>query len=146
VTTAQTTPHPHADLVRRLFDAFGQQNREEIVAVIAEDCVWRVPGNNVLAGEYQGRAAVLSLFGRLKRLFTGPAGFEIIDLAVSQDRVMSYQYGTVVVGGETVRLKECLVFRIDQGQVVEVDEFQYDQHTFDRVFSAEALAAATGAK
>jgi ketosteroid isomerase-like protein len=146
VTTAQTTPHPHADLVRRLFDAFGQQNREEIVAVIAEDCVWRVPGNNVLAGEYEGRAAVLSLFGRLKRLFTGPAGFEIIDLAVSQDRVMSYQYGTVVVGGETVRLKECLVFRIDQGQVVEVDEFQYDQHTFDRVFSAEALAAATGAK
>jgi ketosteroid isomerase-like protein len=146
VTTAQTTPHPHADLVRRLFDAFGQQNREEIVAVIAEDCVWRVPGNNVLAGEYEGRAAVLSLFGRLKRLFTGPAGFEIIDLAVSQDRVMSYQYGTVVVCGETVRLKECLVFRIDQGQVVEVDEFQYDQHTFDRVFSAEALAAATGAK
>jgi ketosteroid isomerase-like protein len=146
VTTSQTTPHPHADLVRRLFDAFGQQNREEIVAAIAEDCVWRVPGNNVLAGEYEGRAAVLSLFGRLKRLFTGPAGFEIIDLAVSQDRVMSYQYGTVVVGGETVRLKECLVFRIDQGQVVEVDEFQYDQHTFDRVFSAEALAAATGAK
>lgn len=149
MTTAQTTPHPHAELVRRLFDAFGQQNREEIVAVLAEDCVWRVPGvpgDNVLAGEYEGRAAVLSLFGRLKRLFSGPAKFEIIDLAVSQDRVMSFQYGMVVVGGETVRLKECLVFRIDQGQIVEVDEFQYDQHTFDRVFSAEALAAATGTK
>jgi len=141
-----TTPHPHAELVRRLFAAFGRQDREEIVAIIAERCVWRVPGDNVLAGEYTGRAEVLSLFGRLKRLFTGPAGFEIIDLGVSADRVMSYQFGTVVVGGETVRLKECLVFRVDRGQVVEVDEFQYDQHQFDRVFSAEALAAASDAR
>ena len=137
MTTAQTTPHPHADLVRRLFDAFGQQNREEIVAAIAEDCVWRVPGNNVLAGEYEGRAAVLSLFGRLKRLFTGPAGFEIIDLAVSQDRVMSYQYGTVVVGGETVRLKECLVYTIKHGRVVEMDEYQFSLEAFDAAFTAD---------
>ncbi|HVW43628.1 MAG TPA: nuclear transport factor 2 family protein [Amycolatopsis sp.] len=136
VTTAE---HPHAELVSRLLDAFARQDREKIVAAIAEDCVWRVPGNNVLAGEYAGRAAVLSLFGRLKRLFTGPAQFEIIDVAVSGERAISYQYGTVVVGGRTVRLKECLVFRVDGGQIVEVDEFQFDQHTFDEVFALDPL-------
>jgi ketosteroid isomerase-like protein len=136
---ATTAEHPHAELVSRLLNAFVQQDREKIVAAIAEDCVWRVPGSNVLAGEYAGRAAVLSLFGRLKRLFTGPAHFEIIDVAVSGERAISYQYGTVVVGERTVRLKECLVFRIEGGQVVEVDEFQFDQHTFDEVFAQDAL-------
>jgi ketosteroid isomerase-like protein len=136
---ATTTAHPHAELVRRLLDAFTRQGREEIVAIIADDCSWRVPGDNVLAGDYAGRAAVLSLFGRLKRLFTGPASFEIIDIAVSGERAISYQYGTVVVGGRTVRLKECLVFRIRDGQVVEVDEFQFDQQTFDEVFSRAVL-------
>lgn len=138
---ATTTKHPHAELVRRLLDAFARQDRDEIVAIIAEDCNWRVPGDNVLAGEYADRAAVLSLFGRLKRLFTGPALFEIIDIAVSGERAISYQYGTVVVSGRTVRLKECLVFRIHDGQVAEVDEFQFDQQTFDEVFSREALEA-----
>lgn len=142
---ASTTGHPHAELVRRLLDAFTGQDREQIVAAIAEDCVWRVPGNNVLAGVYDGREAVLSLFGKLKRLFTGPAGFEIIDIAVSEDRAISYQYGTVVVGGRTVRLKECLVFRVAGGQVVEVDEFQFDQHTFDEVFATAALGAESSA-
>lgn len=138
---ATTATHPHIDLVHRLLDAFARQDRVKIVAAIGEDCVWRVPGHNVLAGEYEGRAAVLSLFGRLKRLFTGPAKFEIIDITVSGDRAISYQYGTVVVGERTVRLKECLVFRVRDGQVVEVDEFQFDQHTFDEVFAPEALQA-----
>jgi ketosteroid isomerase-like protein len=133
--------HPHAELVRRLLAAFGQQDRAEILATLAEDCVWRVPGDNVLAREYRGRAEVLSLFGRLRRLFTGPASFEIIDIAVSDERAVAYQYGTIVVGERTVRLKECLVFRVRDGQIVEVDEFQFDQRTFDEVFSAEAVAA-----
>jgi uncharacterized protein len=132
------TQHPNAELVRRLLAAFSAQDRDEIVALIADDCVWRVPGANTLSGEYAGRPAVLSLFGRLKRTFTGPASFEIIDIATSDDRAIAFQYGVVVVGGRTVRLKECLVYRLRAGQVVEVDEFQADQRAFDELFAAAA--------
>lgn len=135
------TEHPHAELVRRLLGAFVAQNRTEIVAIIAEDCVWRVPGNNVLGGEYRGRDAILAFFGRLKRLCDGPASFEIIDIAVSDHRAVAYQYGTIVVGGRAVRLKECLVFAIRDGQVIELDEFQFDQRTFDEVFAPDAVVA-----
>lgn len=140
------TEHPNAELVKRLLTAFSRQDRDEIVALIADDCVWRVPGDNALAGEYVGRPAVLSLFGRLKRLFTGPAIFEIIDIATSDERAVAFQYGVVVLGDRTVRLKECLVYRFREGQVVEVDEFQADQRTFDEVFAASGAAPSAGAR
>jgi ketosteroid isomerase-like protein len=136
------TEHPNAKLVRRLLAAFSRQDRDEIVAIIADDCVWRVPGDNALAGEYVGRPAILSFFGRLRRMFTGPATFEIIDIATSDERAVAFQYGIVVVGDRTIRLKECLVYRVRAGQVVEVDEFQADQRTFDEVFSPAAAEIA----
>jgi hypothetical protein len=130
-----TIEHPNAELVRRLIAAFSAQDRDEIVALIADDCVWRVPGENALAGEYIGRAEVLGLFGALKRRFTGPARFEIIDVAASADRAIAFQHGVIVMDGAEIRLKECLVYRIEAGQVVEVDEFQFEQNRFDELFA-----------
>jgi ketosteroid isomerase-like protein len=135
-------PHPNAALVRRLMAALTGQDRAEIEAVLAEDCVWRVPGGNVLSGDYEGRPAILSLFGKMKRIFTGTARFEIIDVLASDDRAAAYQFGVVTVGTNTVRLQECLVYRIRDGQVSEVVEFQYDMTAFDEAFSEEAIAAA----
>jgi uncharacterized protein len=134
--------HPHARAVRRLMAAFTAQDRDEIEALIDVRCVWRVPGDNVLAGEYDGLAAVMGLFGTLKRIFAGPAQFEIVDLTTSDDRAIAYQYGVVQVGDRTVRMKECLVYRFERGKIVEVDEFQFDQAGFDDAFSPAAVAAA----
>lgn len=127
--------------VRALLNAFSERDRATIERLIALDCTWRVPGVNALAGDYVGRPAVLAMLGRLKRIFTGPAQFEIVDIATSTDRAMVYQYGAVVVRNQRIRLKECLIFRFEAGQIVEVDEFQYDQAAFDAAFSPEVVAA-----
>lgn len=132
--------HPNEALVRRFAAALTHQDRDEIVAILHEDVVWRVPGRNPLTGTYEGRAAVLAFFGRLRRVFTGPAKFEITDIATSADRAIAYQHGVVVVHGTTVRMKECMVYRIADGQIVEVDEFQYDAHAFDEAFTDAASA------
>lgn len=135
--------HPNALVVRRLIAALSEQNRAEIEALIDDNCVWRVPGANVLSGVYEGRPAILSLFGKMKRIFTGPARFDVIDITASAQYAAAYQYGVVEVGGATVRLRECLVYRISDGRVVEVDEFQSDERAFDEAFSAAAVEAAT---
>jgi uncharacterized protein len=134
--------HPNAQIVRRLMAALSQQNRAEIESLLDEDCVWRVPGANVLSGVYEGRRAILSLFGKMKRIFTGPAQFDVIDITASAQYAAAYQYGIVDVGGKTVRLRECLVYRITDGRVVEVDEFQSDERAFDEAFSPGAVEAA----
>jgi len=137
--------HPNAQIVRRLIAALSEQNRDEIEAVLHEDCVWRVPGANVLSGVYEGRRAILSLFGTMKRIFTGPAQFDVIDITTSPGYAAAYQYGVVEVGGRTVKLRECLVYRIADGRIVEVDEFQSDERAFDEAFSEKAVQAAGAA-
>jgi ketosteroid isomerase-like protein len=137
------TEHPNALVVRRLMAALSNQDRDEIEAVLDEDCVWRVPGRNVLSGDYEGRRAILSLFGKMKRIFSGPAQFDVIDITASAGYAAAYQYGIVQVGDNTVRLRECLVYRIADGRVIEVDEFQFDGAAFDEAFSEDAVAAAT---
>lgn len=134
------TPEENALAVLRLMRAFTAQDRARIVELIHPDCVWRVPGHNALAGEYRGRDEVLALFRTLKRLIAAPAEFDVVDVATSADRVMVYQYGNVVVGGRALRLKECLVYRVIDGQVTEVDEFQHDQAAFDAAFAPAAVA------
>jgi ketosteroid isomerase-like protein len=131
----------HARAVLRLMTAFTEQDRGTIEALLHPSCVWRVPGDNALAGEYVGRPHVLELFGVLKRLFTGPARFEVIDLVEGENRTMLYQYADVEMGGRTLRMRECLVFRFDGERIVEVDEFQHDQLAFDQAFSRAAVAA-----
>lgn len=137
--------HPYQQAVRRLTGAFTAQDRATIEDVLDPACTWRVPGRNGLAGEYVGRPAVMGLFTTLRRLFAVPAQFEILDIAVSEDRAIAYQVAVAVVGDRTVRMKECMVYRFRDGKVVEVDEFQFDQATFDEVFSASVVAARTSA-
>jgi ketosteroid isomerase-like protein len=136
------TEHPNALVVRRLMAALSNQDRVEIEAVLDEDCIWRVPGHNVLSGDYEGRRAILTLFGKMKRIFTGPAQFDVIDITASASYAAAYQYGIVQVGDNSVRLRECLVYRIEGGRVMEVDEFQFDGTAFDEAFSKSAVEAA----
>lgn len=130
-----------AQTVLRLMTAFTAQDRATIEALLHPDCVWRVPGDNALAGEYVGRQHVLELFGVLRRLFSGPAHFEVIDLVQGEHRTVLYQYAEVEMGGRTLRMRECLVFGFDAERIVEVDEFQHDQVAFDHAFSRAAVAA-----
>ena len=58
-----TGEHPNAALIRRLFDAFGRDPKV-IAAALARDVVWRVPGNTVMSGEYQGPRAVVEFLRR----------------------------------------------------------------------------------
>lgn len=134
------TPDGNAGVVLRLLAAFTAQDRAMIENLLDPECVWRVPGDNALAGEYVGLPKVMELFGVLKRLFTGPARFEVLDVAVEVDRVILQQYVDVNMGGRGVRMKERLVFRCADGRVVEVEEFQDDQAAFDQVFSRAAVA------
>jgi ketosteroid isomerase-like protein len=134
------TEHPNALLVRRLMAAFVAQDRATIEQVLDPDCVWRVPGDNGLAGVYEGLPAVMGLFRTLKRVFEGVPAFEVVDLTTSQDRAICLQYGVVMVGGRQVRFRECLVYRIQDNRVVEVEEFQQDQDGFNQAFSHEVVS------
>ena len=48
-------------LIRRLFDAFERKDGFGLRDVFAEDAVWHVPGDSVMAGTHSGRDAILPI-------------------------------------------------------------------------------------
>jgi len=55
--------HPNAELVRRLFGAFGN-DAKQISATFDREVLWRVPGDTVMSGEYRGRRDVVDFLRR----------------------------------------------------------------------------------
>ena len=59
-------------IVRELLDALERSDVAAIAGLLTDDVVYHFPGRSPVAGTYQGREAVLGLFGALGRLFDRP--------------------------------------------------------------------------
>lgn len=57
--------HLNEDLAREAFAAFARGDMEAVGQFLAEDARWRFPGQNPLAGDYEGAAEVLGVFGQI---------------------------------------------------------------------------------
>src|SRR2546428_13695472 len=56
--------HPNAELLRRLFEAFGRRDGAAVAAMFDHDVVWRVGGRNPMTGEYRGWREVVRFLRR----------------------------------------------------------------------------------
>jgi ketosteroid isomerase-like protein len=56
------------DRVRQANAAFGSGDLDALSQFLAEDVEWHVPGRGPLAGDYQGIAEVIALFGKVSEL------------------------------------------------------------------------------
>jgi uncharacterized protein len=112
VATSRTqSEHANAALVSRLYQAFATRDRAAVSSLLADDCRWIIPGRGQEAGVYEGRAAVIELFRSITRKTAG-----------------------------TTELDECLVYRIRDGQVIEMKEFQFDLYALDEWWNPERAA------
>jgi ketosteroid isomerase-like protein len=63
--------HPNVGGIRRVFDAFAGGDPRALLELIADDCVWTVPGETPVARVYRGRREVFELFRATRRLTDG---------------------------------------------------------------------------
>jgi ketosteroid isomerase-like protein len=125
------TEHPNATVVRNLYDAFARRDRDLVCSLIAEDCRWIIPGRGSQAGTYEGRDAVIELFRSITKLTEGSATFDLDAVIAADEYAVVLQRGHGTVDGRSADLDECLVYRIEDGRVVEMKEFQFDLYTFE---------------
>src|SRR5215218_2885337 len=112
-----TTEHPNAALLRRLYDAYAQRDKETICEIIAQDCTWNIPGRGPSAGTHTGRDAILELFRDLMRRSKGGATIELHDVLANDDTAVAIQTGHATIDGESSSLREVLVHTIRDGRV-----------------------------
>jgi uncharacterized protein len=125
--------HANALLLRRLYDAYAQRDRETICEVLADDCRWNVPGRGPSSGTHVGHAAILELFRDLMRVSKGSAVIQLHDVLANDTTAIALQTGRATINGVTSELQEVLVHTIRDGKVVEMWEYQFDLYAFDQM-------------
>jgi ketosteroid isomerase-like protein len=81
--------HPHAELIKAGFEAFASADLETIDRLLADDIVWHSAGTSVLAGEFDGKEAVLGLFGRVLEVTGGTFRQDIHAILADDEHVVA---------------------------------------------------------
>jgi uncharacterized protein len=124
-----TEEHPNAQLIRRLFGAFGK-DAKQISAAMTRDVLWRVPGSTAMSGEYRGRRDVVD-FLRRTGIETGGTYRSRLHTALADDAwglAVYRAYGTR--NGIELDVDQALVIRCEDGRWKEVTAVPLDS-SFD---------------
>src|SRR5690606_41344891 len=57
--------HPHAQLVRKGYEAFTRGDMDTLRTLMSADCTHHVPGSHPLSGAFKGQDAISETYGRL---------------------------------------------------------------------------------
>lgn len=125
--------HPNADLVHRFFTAYATHDLPTIKAILAPTIQWHIPGHHPLSGVKKGIDEVLAYLAQL-----GKAHFQArpIVMGVNEQYVIDcHQNWSELAGVENLNAMSCLLWKIEQDQIVEVYNFPQDQHQVNAFFT-----------
>jgi uncharacterized protein len=119
------------ELVERIFDAFARKEGFALRGLFAEDAVWTVPGNGVMAGVYRGRDEIFRFLAHLPKETDGTYGSALQDVLASDDRAAALYTARGTRRGRSLELDQVLLFRIEDGLVREVLALPSDPDVFE---------------
>ena len=124
-----------AELVQRVYAALSEGDDQALAALVAEDAVWRVPGKNLVAGEYDGRGAVLRLQSKIMEFTKGTFEVELRDVCENERLLVALTHYTASRGAKQLSLDTCDAFRFQDEVVLTWQSHPADQHAADAFFS-----------
>lgn len=126
-------------MIRQLFDAFRRGDREEAVALFAEDAVFRYPGPGPLHGDHRGRSEILHYWAEQDRLSGGETRPEMLDLVAGDRNVyLLVRMGREDQEGSWMRV---VVYEVSEGSIVGARVFEGDPAAAVAFFSREGEGA-----
>ena len=126
--------HPNVARLRDGYAAFGKGDFAALDDLFAEDIRWHESGRNQLSGDYEGRAAVYELFGRVMEVTGGSFRIDIHTvLADDTDAVV-----VVTVSGQrgnrALQSLNAHIWRFSGERIVGFREAAGDQYAMDELF------------
>ena len=118
-------------IVRQMFDAFARKEGFALRGLFAEDAVWNVPGDGIMAGVYRGRDEIFRFLARLPKETEGTYGSELVDVLSSDGRAAALYRARGLRHGRRLELDQVLLFTIDGGLVREVLALPSDPEAFE---------------
>ena len=132
-----------AELLGRLHDAQGAfyagGSERALRALLADDIVWRVPGDNAIAGVYEGVDAVMAYFARRRDLAARTFRMHPGELLVGDgEHVAMLTDGTATIAGDEHRWSTVGLYRFRDGRIAACWLLPLDPAAFDRIWSTGA--------
>ncbi|SMX27703.1 SnoaL-like domain protein [Pelagimonas phthalicica] len=131
-TAMADTPENNIKVVQDFFAAYGANDPDGIAAVMDEDVIWHIPGRHPLSGTKNGRDEVLAFFAQL-----GAANFQAdpIYFGADETHVVDIHRGwSNAEGKPNVDTTWALVYRIENGKIVEATNLSADQDAANTFF------------
>lgn len=129
--------HPNAVLLKEAHEAFQQGDLDALFGLMTDDITWHMPGNNVLAGDFVGREAIMGSFAALQRNVDAYWAHPL-DYFGSDGHVVLVALVRARKGERTLETKECLLWRVDEaGKLAEVWHMALDEKAWDAFFCGD---------
>ena len=129
--------HPNVTMIKEGIAAFNQGNPGALMAMIADDAVFHVPGTSPIAGEYRGKQAIGGCFRHMGQLSEGSQRIDLEHVLTSGDEyVVALWTATGARKGMQYEGLAGWIFRIQDGSIVAGRNLQEDQEAIDRFWSA----------
>ena len=126
----------NAAIMRRAYEAFNTGDIETLTELFDESAVWHLPGRSSLANDYQGREATFAYFGQLGQETGGTFRAELERLVGDDDdRVVGIQRSTADRNGKHLDVRDCIVFQLKDGRVIDGREHFEDLYAWDEFWS-----------
>jgi len=120
-----TEAHPNAQLIRRLFGAFGS-DAMQISAAMTRDVLWRVPGATAMSGEYRGRRDVVDFLRRTGVETGGTYRSRLHTVFADDDWGLAVYRAWGTRNGIDLDVEQALVFKFGDGMITEVTAVPLD--------------------
>jgi ketosteroid isomerase-like protein len=108
--------HPNAELLTRLFGAFGN-DAKQISAALDRNVVWRVPGTTAMSGEYRGRRDVVDFLRRTGIETNGTYRSQLHTVWANDDWGLAIYRAQGTRNGIELDVDQALVVRFEDGMI-----------------------------
>ena len=134
--SAGSAAKANAGLIRRSYAAFARGDVAAVLATLAEDVLWHVPGRGPISRDYRGHDEVLGFFGRFTELCDRTFRIQIDDVLANSECVVVLCTESAQRGGRSWSSPQVHVWTVRNGRATVFWQYQGDQQTEDEFWSA----------
>ncbi len=124
------------ELVREGYAAFSSGDVDTLLGLFTDDSVHSVPGSSPIAGDHKGPQDILKMYGTLAERSGGTMKVELESvMSDGANRVIAVHTSTAEREGKSITQRAALLFTIEDGKVVSIEDFFADIDEQDRFWS-----------
>ncbi|MBD0837620.1 nuclear transport factor 2 family protein [Streptomyces sp. TRM68416] len=115
--------HPHAQLVRKGYEAFARGDMDTLRGLMSADCTHHVPGSHQLSGDFKGQDTIIGMYGQMAEQTGGTMQVDLRSILVDgRGHAVAVHRFTADRNGKHFEENGCIVFRIVGDKVTDLDE------------------------